>query len=292
MSFTPRRMLAVALAASIAAGCGQGSASSNSAPPASNGKASAKTLLAAATATSNTGSARFTMQLSMPTAYGQATMHGTGETTFASPPHLTLNMLVQMPQMGTPVRASERAIGTTIYMKMPFLTADIPGGKPWLKLDLEAAGKTQGMDFGSLMNSGSQNPATILAFLQGVSSNVQNQGTETIDGVQTTHYHATVSPQRMLARLAKKDPKAVSTYRKALSLTGMGDEPVDVWVDGGGLLRRETLHADMPALNGSMDFTMDLSDFGVAVNVTAPPASQTTDLLQLLKRSRSSTGGA
>ena len=39
----------------------------------------------------------------------------------------------------------------------------------------------------------------------------------------------------------------------------------------------------MPALGGSMMILLQLSDFGVPVHVSAPPASQTTDLLKMLR---------
>jgi hypothetical protein len=291
MSITPRRMLAVALAASVAAGCGQGTSSTTSTAPPS-GKASARTVLQAAAATTNAGSARFTMRMVMSTASGSLTMHGSGETTFSHPVHAAMNLAMQLPQSSNAMSVSERLIGTTIYMNMPFLSDQLPGNKPWVKFDLEALGKMQGMDLGSLMNSNTESPATVLAFLQGVSSNIKNLGSQTVQGVQTTHYRATVSPQRMLARLQKIDPKAVSTYRQTLQQTGMSSEPIDVWIDNQGLLRQETVHTNMPALNASMSFTMDLSDFGVKVNIMPPPASQTTDLLQLIKQSQSSTGGA
>lgn len=292
MSITKRRMLAVALAASVAAGCGQGSSSSTSNPPPS-GKASARTLLAAAQNTTSTGSAKFAMHMSMTSAGGTVTMQGTGEATFKHPAQMAMTMVMNVPQAGRPLSLSERLIGTTIYMKMPFLSAHIPGGKTWFKLDLEAMGRMSGMDFGSLMNSGSQNPAAVLAYLQGVSSDIQNRGTQTIDGVQTTHYQATVSLPRMIARLQKVDPRAVPTYRQIMQRSGMRMEPIEVWIDGHGLLRRETVHSRMPLMGASMSFTMDLSDYGVPVNVSAPPASQTMDFLQLLKQhAQSSSGGA
>lgn len=290
MSITARRMLAVALAASVAAGCGQGTASSGS-NPAPSGKVEARTLLAAAAATTRTGSARFTMQMTISSSAGQITASGHGETTFGHTAHGTLTMVMQIPGAATPVGVTERVIGTTIYMKMPFLQAEIPGARPWMKIDLEAMGKAHGIDFGAIMNSSSNNPATILSYLQGVSSNIQNVGTETVDGVQTTHYTATVDFHRMMRALERTDPHAASSIEQVMAMTGVSSDPIDVWVDGQGLLRQETVHTRMPAQGASMTITMDLSDFGAAVSVTAPPASQTSDFMKLLRRARSSSAG-
>lgn len=291
MSITARRMLAVALAASVAAGCGQGTASSGSNPPPS-GKASAKTLLAAATATTKTGSARYTLHMTMTGPNGQTTAQGHGITSFTHPVRASISMVMQVPGLATPMSVSERVLGTTIYMKMPLLQNEIPGAKPWMKLDLEAMGKAHGIDFGAIMNSSSSNPATIMSYLQGISSNIQNIGTETVNGVQTTHYKATVDVRRMIAHLERTNPKAASSMQHAMALTGTSSEPVDVWIDDQGLLRQETVHTGMPAQGTSMTFTMNLSDFGVAVDVTAPPASQTSDFMKLLRQAQSSAGGA
>jgi hypothetical protein len=290
MSITARRMLAVALAASVAAGCGQGTASSGSSPPPS-GKASAKTLLAAAAATTKTGSARYTLHMTMTGPSGRTTAQGHGITSFSHPVKASISMVMQVPGVPTPMSVSERVLGTTIYMKMPLLQSEIPGAKPWMKIDLEAMGKAHGIDFGAIMNSSSNNPATILSYLQGISSNIQNVGTETVEGVQTTHYKATVDVRRMVANLRKTNPKAASSIEKAMALTGTSSEPVDVWIDDQGLLRQETVHTGMPAQSASMTFTMTLSDFGTAVNVTAPPASHTSDFLKLLQQAQSSSAG-
>jgi hypothetical protein len=290
MSITARRMLAVALAASVAAGCGQGTASSSSKPPPS-GKASAKTLLAAATATTKTGSARYTLHMTIAGANGQTTAQGHGVTSFSHPVKASISMVMQIPGAATPMAVTERVLGTTIYMKMPALQSAIPGAKPWMKLDLEAMGKAHGIDFGALMNSSSNDPATILSYLQGVSSNIQNAGSETVDGVQTTHYKATVDFRRVMAALGRKDPKAAASIRQVMAMSGETTEPVEVWIDDQGLLRQETVHSRMPSLGASMTFTMDLSDFGTAVDVTAPPASQTSDFMKLLRQAQSSSAG-
>ncbi len=290
MSITARRMLAVALAASVAAGCGQGTASSGSTPPPS-GKASAKTLLAAATATTKTGSARYTLHMTIAGPNGQTTAQGHGITSFSHPVKASMSMVMQIPGAPTPMAVSERILGTTIYMRMPALQSAIPGAKPWMKLDLEAMGKAHGIDFSALMNSSSNDPATILSYLQGVSSNIQNLGTETVDGVQTTHYKATVDFHRVMAALERKDPKAAASIQQVMAMSGETAEPVEVWIDEAGLLRQETVHSHMPSLGADMTFTMDLSDFGTAVDVTAPPASQTSDFMKLLQQAQSSSAG-
>ena len=54
-----------------------------------------------------------------------------------------------------------------------------------------------------------------------------------------------------------------------------------MWVDDKGRVRK--LHYDVPGDAGSV--TMELYDFGVAVDATPPPADQVADLGALLGRS-------
>ena len=77
-----------------------------------------------------------------------------------------------------------------LYVHAPGL---IPGGKSWMKVDVEQAmaalgsgGKAQG-----LLGATGQSPADALKLLEQVGS-VTTVGTETIDGAETTHYRATV----------------------------------------------------------------------------------------------------
>src|SRR4051794_28310460 len=57
--------------------------------------------------------------------------------------------------------ASEQRVildGSTMYMSSPQLAGGLPGGKRWLKIDVAKFGRQAGIDVGSLMQSGSQDP--------------------------------------------------------------------------------------------------------------------------------------
>ena len=65
----------------------------------------------------------------------------------------------------------------------------------------------------------------------------------------------------------------------------MGDEmPVDVWIDGDGLLRK--LHMDMSVSEAgqsvAMGVEMEMFDYGADVHVEAPPADQVSDMGSML----------
>ena len=54
--------------------------------------------------------------------------------------------------------------------------------------------------------------------------------------------------------------------------------PMDFWIDAQGRLRAEQYSIDSAAYSGVLSTRIELYDFGVAVHVTPPPASQTSEL--------------
>jgi hypothetical protein len=61
----------------------------------------------------------------------------------------------------------------------------------------------------------------------------------------------------------------------------LGSEmPVDVWIDDDGLLRRMSM--DMSVAGQTAHLQMEIWDYGVDVNVEAPPADQVGDMGSML----------
>jgi hypothetical protein len=285
-----RPLLAVVLLAALAAGCGsKGSQTTGSSPTPQQGNA---VLVSAASATRKVGSARITMDITTPSPSGTLTMHGTGAFAFHGHEAGEMNLSVTAAG-GASTSIDERIIGTVIYMRSPMLSQEIPGSKPWLEFDLQKIGKKMGINFGALMNTSStSDPTQSLTYLEAASNSIQNLGTESVGGVTTTHYQAVVDMRKamrlMVARASGADKAAVrSTYQNLLAQTGITTYPMDVWVDGQGLVRKLHMQMPMPNSGESMDMTMTLSDFGAPVKVSAPPASQVTDLLRLMQKSSS-----
>jgi hypothetical protein len=153
--------------------------------------------------------------------------------------------------------------GTTIYLKSPLLTSNLPKGKNWLKLDLQKAGKARGIDLSALTT---QSPTRLLSQLQAAGS-VTKVGDETINGTATTHYRAQLDVAKLPAKIA------------ALAHAKYG--PLDIWIgsDDGYVHRMHMTYtikvAKTPAQSVAM--TMDFSDFGKSVSVSVPAASETAD---------------
>jgi len=168
----------------------------------------------------------------------------------------------------------------TVYLKLPPALAKlVPGGKPWVELDLAQLSKLKGVDLAQLLQlAGQQDPTQALQLLQSV-GDVREAGREQIGGVDTTKYSGTLDPQKIAATFSGS---GLATILRHVGATPI---PVTVWIDGDGFVRKLDESDHTAAADVEIEAT--LSDFGVNVDVTPPPADQTTDLAALLGRTRS-----
>jgi hypothetical protein len=170
-----------------------------------------------------------------------------------------------------------------VYMSLPFLRKLTPGGKPWIKMDLDAIGKRLGVDFSQLTNL-SVNPAQMLDWLRATSGSITKIGAETVGGVQTTHYHATVDLAKY-PRLVPPSRRAAMrrTVDALTKLAHVSRFPADAWVGADGLVRK--LHVAIRETVGGQPLEVAVAlrfhDFGTPVHVTVPPSSQTVDFSKL-----------
>jgi hypothetical protein len=172
-----------------------------------------------------------------------------------------------------------------VYMNMPFLAGKLPAGKTWVKLDLSKVAQAAGIDLSQLSSFNETDPSQIIEYLRASSGGVSTVGSETVDGVPTTHYHGVLQVSTILERL----PADAQTAAKA-ALQKLGEDgaiPVDVWVDSQHRVRRVTMSlgggADSatgaPAFAGTV--TIDYTSYGPIPPITAPPAEQVFDLTSL-----------
>jgi hypothetical protein len=174
--------------------------------------------------------------------------------------------------------------GLVFYMQMEGVQSELPPGKRWLKLDLTKVGAGAGADLGGLSQL-SQSPAQMLAYLRAASTEIEEVGTETVRGVQTTQYRATVDLRKALElQVEQAPPKFREAMRRdmeeSLSTTGLDSIPLDVWIDGEGLPRRMVADFDMTADGEEvhLETAVELFDFGVRVSAPIPPADKVLDV--------------
>jgi hypothetical protein len=178
-----------------------------------------------------------------------------------------------------------------VYLSAPFLSSRLPGAPAWIRLDLQQASEAMGKDLNGLLAQAGQNPAQVLDMLR-ASGEVVEVGTETVNGESTTHYRATID----LAKAADQLGPDAQAMLKRLSAAGAPTTfPVDVWIGDDGLVRRVVLDESFSAngQSGGAKVTLDLSDYGTPVDVTAPPSADTLDLTGLASQALkgASSGG-
>jgi hypothetical protein len=177
-----------------------------------------------------------------------------------------------------------------IYMNLPFLAGKLPEGKTWMEIDLSKAAQADGIDLSQLSSLDETDPTQFLEYLRASSGGVTTVGHETVDGVPTTHYHATLQLSDILARLPSSAQAAAKAALEKLSDTGA--IPVDVWVDAQGRVRRIQLSigVSVPAgasgsatgpISVSGTTTMNFTSYGPVPPVAPPSSSEVFDATSL-----------
>ena len=246
--------LGVACALALA-GCGSGGGTTNA--------VSIKALKTAAATTAQAESMRFTVDQRIDFGGRQITLHADGvssadgnqaQVTLTSP--LTGDVEVRVIDGVVYVKVGDGPIGNLLHTD-----------KPWIRFDPGAS------EFGGLIDpTEGATPQAGLELLQSVSGDVETIGDDTVAGRHAVHYRASIDPA------------------KVASLPGLDNEhgsvPVDVWIDDQDrVVKVETTVAPgmlgLPGLGGSLSMTMEVTEFGVPVNVTPPPDDQVGDLRDL-----------
>ncbi|MFM7060442.1 MAG: hypothetical protein ACKOZL_04555 [Actinomycetes bacterium] len=159
-------------------------------------------------------------------------------------------------------RVEARVVDGRLYLGLGDVAGALLGGS-WAEIPLDS------------MGGASTDPTGFLDMLRGV-TRVERIGTDTIRGVEATHYRGTIS----LADAIDRAPEARrEDLRRAFGVAG-AQVPVDVWVDGRD---RPVRFAASFAMGGvDAEVRLDLFDYGADITVTAPPADEVTSLGGLL----------
>jgi hypothetical protein len=251
-------------------------------------------LAQAAVSTADAGSAHMdmTMHMTLPQV-GDVTIDVQGVSDFATgDSQITMDMGALFDQLGASALPGAdksfvvemRVVDGTMYMHFPDFMAQFMGGKPWVSLSGADAVEGGASGLGPI---GQADPKQYLEYLAAVSSGVENVGTEKVGDIDTTKYHAVIEFGKALDQVPEStldtlglDEDDLSQRLSALSQTVGAEMPVDVWIDGDGLLRK--MHMDMEMTGMQMSIDMSLHDYGVDVAVDAPPADQVGDMGAML----------
>ena len=246
----------LAVAAGLAAGCGTGQAPAGSLSAAVTNTAAATSRVAVSTTMSSPGVA--------------TTITAVGEFDYAH-----ARGVLRLGGLGLG-GVEVRYLPPRMYVKMPQVHG-VPflKGKAWLAISLSSRAVGGGLPFLPLAGV-SANPTDLLSALTGIGGKVTDLGPATVRGVAVTHYRVGVD----LAKAeAHQRPPARAEFHSFVSSVGLATLRVDVWVDGQARVRRITIPLPKPQSSGMpagyrISETADYYDFGIPVQVSAPPANE------------------
>ncbi|MFE2435367.1 DUF1396 domain-containing protein [Streptomyces sp. NPDC059409] len=201
-------------------------------------------------------------------------------------PTLAMSMKMTALDQGAEGTAEIRLVDKAMYIGGGPEAAKEMDGKRWIKFDLSGTGVDEQMNQMGSASQADKNPATESTFLTGA-KDVEKVGTETVEGVKTTHYKGTVT----LADLEKtigdegeatreKRQKSLDQYEKM----GVDKLTMDMWVDGDDQTKQFRMRAD--ADKGPLDMTFTFLGVNEPVKVTAPPAAEVADLAEMMEESQ------
>lgn len=262
---TPPRVAVALVVAVLLAGCG-GSSTTAGPRPSTDTLAPAAAVRAAAAATEAAGSSRFELT-SRTEVGGQAfELSGTG---VYDPATRTGSATFTLPGgVGT---MEQRFLGDELFLT-------VPGQPGYYRLSVADLVGTQ-------LETASD-PTGSLEALESVSDDVEEVGQEDVRGEPTTRYRGTIDAAEQADRLGGALGELAG---QGLDPAALQAAPFEAWIDDDGRLRRFVVTLELPASEATQGqsvtsaTTMELFDFGVTVDVAAPPADQVQDGAPLLE---------
>ncbi|MEU4084751.1 LppX_LprAFG lipoprotein [Streptomyces aureus] len=207
----------------------------------------------------------------------------TGEASMSMKP-LAMSMKMTAEDQATDGPVEIRLVDKAMYIGGGAKAAKEMDGKRWIKFDMSALGADKELSANQLGGGqADKNPATDSTFLTG-SKDLKKVGTETVDGVKTTHYKGTVPLDAFRKSLKSQDKDTREKREKALDqYTKMGIDSLtmDMWIDGQDHTKQFRMRGT--ADKGPLDLTITFLDYNKPVTVTAPPAKDTVDLAEMMK---------
>jgi hypothetical protein len=204
------------------------------------------------------GTARMTMRTEMSGDGMSVDMNGEGLVDF-----VTGATSFEMSMMG--MSFEMRMLDSTMYMRMPGVV-ELPGGAEWIAMPITIAGNALG---GPMTPGGTG----FLDSLRAVSSDIEALGTSDVNGVEAHGYRFVIDVTAAMEQVPDQYREDVDAALSQLEGMGMSEMPTEVWVTDGGLPVREVI--TMTSSLFDMELTMDWTDFGVDVDIEAPPADTT-----------------
>jgi hypothetical protein len=172
-----------------------------------------------------------------------------------------------------------RQIGEISYVKFPFFSMFLGSETPWISMPADEGDPTDGF---TMTSPG--NPSEILGSFEDAGATVETVGSESVNGVDATHYRVVFDTETLLA-------EATPEERAELEAQGpvpIDELPMDVWISEDGLVVRFVMEIDGDSVEtepgesfGHMSMSYDMFDLNSGVVIEPPPSSEVTDVEDL-----------
>jgi hypothetical protein len=255
----------------LAAGCGGGSSSAHDASGKS-GLSPVQAIALAATQAKQATSFGTDLNIKMT---GATAVSMSGSMALRSKPSLLATAdfsSISAAGQSVPGGMSEIITDKSVYLKMAALTQEL-GGKQWVELPYSELQQSTGINVGQLLNQVQGNNPLVQTQMLAAAKNVRDAGTQTVDGVTTTHYTGTYP---IAAGLAKLPASLRSMTEQQIQKLGLQSAQFNVWIDGQHQTRRLIMVEH--GTGETVTVTLNVTGINQPVNVSLPPASQVASI--------------
>ena len=172
-----------------------------------------------------------------------------------------------------------------IYLRMPNLSDVVPEAKKWVKLDVETLDAQPGLSVGGVDQLGQANPTQLLGLLESLEGSIEDLGVDEVRGEPATHYRATINMSKLAATASQEQKALLEGQLEKLAELGLDSMPVEVWTDGEGRVVGMSSTIAVPDTGtgpGTVSFNVELYDFGARVKIKTPAATRVSGVETLL----------
>ncbi len=243
----------------------------------SGGKSAEAAVIDSVNSTLADRTAHVGMEVTVHSPSSNVTESGTGGIDFSQN---ALQLQFNVDEAGQKIPLTALYIGGSVYESIAGLDQLVPG-KSWISIDLGSLATSS--QSSSAFGTGN-NPTAMLRLLAEQGNTVVPLGPSSIDGTAVQGYSVTLNVQRIKSQLAHANLPSWMT--SALSQVDIESVTNTVYVDGNGLLRRYSVSLTENVTSTgkiTLDESLDFSDYGAAVTVSAPPAAQVMTFEQFLQ---------
>jgi hypothetical protein len=172
-----------------------------------------------------------------------------------------------------------RQIGETSYVKFPFFSMFLGSETPWISMPADEGDPTGGF---TMTSPG--NPSEILGSFEDAGATVELVGSESVNGVNATHYRVVFDTETLLAEATPEELAEL----EAQGPIPIDELPMDVWISDDGLVVRFIMEIDGEGIAtepgesfGHMSMRYDMFELNSGIVIEPPPPAEVTDVEDL-----------